>query len=340
MALSYEILGQPGGDNALLVRLDSGQRTDRLLFDCGEGCLAGLGLGEIRQIDHVLFSHLHMDHIGGFDSLFRAIFNRADRPNQVWGPPRTIEILHHRFRGFLWNLHAGQQGVWRVADVGADRVERAEFRAAEAFAAAHPLPAIPWVPPRGPALPDGPGWSVEAMEMDHQTPSLAYLVREAPRRNVDQARLAALGLAPGPWLNQLKQPAAPGATLEIDGRRFEQAALAAELLAETPGGSIAYLTDFLLDEAALARLVPWLRGCQTLVCESQYGPQDQQLAARHHHMTSVQAAELARRAGAGALVLFHLSQRYRPGEWPELLAAARRIFPAAAFPAHWRIEGG
>lgn len=336
MALGYEILGGPGEDNALLVRIDSGQGIARLLFDCGEGCLAGLGLGEIQQIDHLLFSHLHMDHIGGFDSFFRATFNRADRLNRIWGPPRTIDILHHRFRGFLWNLHAGQPGAWQVADIHPERIERAEFLAADAFAAARPLPAAP----RGPALLDEPGWSVEAMALDHQTPSLAYLVREAPRRNIDQARLAALGLAPGPWLNQLKQPAAPDAILEIGGRRYEHAALAAELLAETPGGSIAYLTDFLLDEEALERLAPWLRGCDTLVCESQYAPEDAELAARHHHMTSIQAAELARRAGAGALVLFHVSQRYRPGEWLALLDAARRIFPGAGFPAHWRLDAG
>jgi ribonuclease Z len=46
-------------------------------------------------------------------------------------------------------------------------------------------------------------------------------------------------------------------------------------------------------------------------------------------------ANLARRAGVDRLVLFHLSARYRPPEWREMLAAARAIFPNASFPAGW-----
>jgi len=42
------------------------------------------------------------------------------------------------------------------------------------------------------------------------------------------------------------------------------------LVTATPGDSVAYLTDFLLDEAAAERLAGALRGVGTVVCESQY----------------------------------------------------------------------
>jgi ribonuclease Z len=52
-------------------------------------------------------------------------------------------------------------------------------------------------------------------------------------------------------------------------------------------------------------------------------------------MTARQAATLAARAGVGRLVLFHLSERYRPPEWLELLEEARAVFPRTVFAEHW-----
>jgi ribonuclease Z len=46
---------------------------------------------------------------------------------------------------------------------------------------------------------------------------------------------------------------------------------------------------------------------------------------------------LAARAGVGQLVLFHLSDRYRPEGWRALLAEAQAVFSATRFPAHWSL---
>ena len=105
MSISWRVLGNAGSDNAAYARIETGQAVHRLLFDCGAGCPSALEPGEVRAIDRLIFSHLHMDHIGGFDTFFRANYNRPTKPVEVWGPPETIRILHHRFRGFLWNLY-------------------------------------------------------------------------------------------------------------------------------------------------------------------------------------------------------------------------------------------
>ncbi len=39
MSISYQILGQPGRNNALFVEINTGQSIHRLQFDCGEACL-------------------------------------------------------------------------------------------------------------------------------------------------------------------------------------------------------------------------------------------------------------------------------------------------------------
>lgn len=336
MSIAWRVLGGAGSDNAVDARIETGQAVHRLLFDCGEGCLLAVQPGEVRAVDHLLFSHLHMDHIGGFDAFFRANFNRATKLVEVWGPPETTRILHHRFRGFLWNLYEGEPGLWHVHDIYPDRIETARFKADEAFATAH---AMGTGARAGRLILDAPAYTVEAFQMDHQTPSLAYVVREKPRLNVDEARLAALGLAPGPWLRQVKEWA-PGdeAEIMIGGAPYEAEELRDALLVEAPGESLAYLTDFLLDEPAHERLAPALHAVGTVICECQYLDEDADLAARNYHMTPSAVAALARRADVGRLILFHVSDRYRRDGWMRILAEARATFPRTEFPPEWRMD--
>ena len=88
----------------------------------------------------------------------------------------------------------------------------------------------------------------------------------------------------------------------------------------------------------LARLTEALQGVGTVICECQYRHDDASLATRNYHMTTTQVGTLARRANVGRLVLFHLSDRYQPEQWRELLAEAQTVFPATAYPEHWSIR--
>ncbi|NTU86191.1 MAG: MBL fold metallo-hydrolase [Chloroflexales bacterium] len=336
MALHISILGAPGGDNALFVSVNRGQRIHRLLLDCGEVGLTALPLADVRGLDHLLLSHLHMDHIGGFDSLFRQTFSRGvDAPVHVWGPPETARIIHHRLCGFMWNLTEQLRGTWVVHDVGPERVVTTRYEAAEGFAVAHPAGETP----RAGAIIATDDYTVAALDLDHGTPCLGYLLREPPRRNVDPARLAALGLAPGPWLGAVRTPR-PGepSTVEIEGKARSLAELRAALITEAPGASLAYLTDFRLDAGELARLAEALGGVDTLVCEAQYRTANADLATRACHLTTAQAGALAATCGAGELVLIHISERYGRAELPAILAEARAVFPRARLPEAWTAD--
>ncbi|MDB5336901.1 MAG: Ribonuclease [Planctomycetaceae bacterium] len=334
MSITFDILGAPGRDNALLVRVDSGQSIERLLFDCGDGCLNAVPFSEIQAIDHLFLSHLHMDHIGGFDYFFRCVFNRETKLNQIWGPPETARILHHRFQGFLWNLHAEMSGTWRVTDISESEVSTTRFELSEAFAIAHEERSTA----RQPYLVENLNYVVEAHTMDHRTPTIAYVVREKPRSNIDTNRLAEMGLKPGAWMKHLKDPSDTTETVLIGGVSYSLTSLRESLIVETPGDSIAYLTDFLLDETAIARLAGILKGCQTVVCEGQYRHSDLELARKNHHMTTALTGQLARRAQVGNLILFHLSDRYNQHEWLEMLLEARAEFAATAYPVSWHLQ--
>jgi len=333
LGITYSVLGSPGRDNALLVQVDSGQATEKLLFDCGEGCLAGLSYSDVQAVDHLFFSHLHMDHVAGFDSYFRCNYNRSVKPNRIWGPPGTARILQHRFQGFLWNLHEEMAGRWDVHDIHPDRVQTSTFELTEAFSREHDGGTRPYKK----VILEGAGFEIEAVTMDHRTPTIAYILREKTRRNIDTSRLASMGLRPGPWLKHLKD--SPGVTdsVVIDGVTHDLEAIQKAILVESKGESIAYLTDFLLDEMAMDQLAESLRGCRTIVCESQYRHADMALADRNFHMTNVLTATLALRAQAGELVLFHLSDRYETTEWVDMLNEARLVFPNTRYPKHWNL---
>jgi ribonuclease Z len=333
MTIDFQILGAAGHDNALFVRIDSGQHLHRLLFDCGDNCLSALGIGEIQAIDHLLFSHLHMDHVGGFDSFFRLNYNRIVKPNMIWGPPETSAIMQHRFRGFLWNLE--NEGTWLVNDIYPDRVVESRFEARESFGELHPMGVRQVINP----LIENDDYTITALQMDHRTPSMAYILRERPRLNIDTVKMSIMGLRPGAWIADVKDPK-PGTPnqIELGGKKYETAWLRNELLFETPGKSLAYLTDFLLDDAAHRRLVAALRGVTIMVCESQYRSADMELARKNYHVTAIQAATLAKDAGVGQLVLFHLSERYRNYEWMEILHEARGVFPNTSYTKQWELD--
>jgi ribonuclease Z len=333
MSITHRILGSAGRDNALLVQIDSGQSIERLLFDCGEGCVSELSFAEILGIDDLFFSHCHMDHVGGFDSFFRCTFQRDTRPNRIWGPPGTARILQHRFQGFLWNLHEQMSATWCVSDVHPREIRKTAFELREAFAVPHDLGTQPY----DRMISDAGGFTVDAVTMDHRTPTLAYVVREKVRRNIDPSRLASLGLRPGPWLKQLKETSETSARMVIDGVTHSIDELQRALFIETPGDSIAYLTDFLLDDAAMDRLTDALRGCRVLICEGQYRHVDLELARKNYHMTTVLAATLAQRARVEELVLFHVSDRYQRDGWMERGQASLSKQPLPACVGHGMI---
>lgn len=333
--IHFQILGQAGQDNALWVCLDTGQGMVRFLFDCGENTASSLPFSKVYALEHLCFSHLHMDHIAGFDSLFRQLYPRERKPNLIWGPIKTAQIMQHRFQGFLWNFHqGGPQATWQVNEWSSQILSSSRFELSEAFAQRHHH--IP-LERNSNLLLDDPLFTLEALEMDHHTPSLAYVLREKPKRKVNTAHLAQMGLKGGTWLRDLKAGNLEAQSLQ--GLSQSPQTLERELIEEVAGDSIAYLTDFILDDLAMFRLEPLLRGVQTLVCECQYLDQDLELAIKNRHMHASAVAKLAARAQVGQLILIHLSDRYKRDGWLQILAQARAVFPHTIFAKHWTLEG-
>jgi ribonuclease BN (tRNA processing enzyme) len=81
---------------------------ERMLIDCGPGAvrsLAEFGI-DFMDIDRIVFTHFHLDHISDFGAfLFASKYHEAPRKRDltVWGPPGT----HDMYRKFI-DLYGSQ----------------------------------------------------------------------------------------------------------------------------------------------------------------------------------------------------------------------------------------
>ena len=74
----------------------------RILIDAGTG-VGDLTLAEMRQIDHVLLTHAHLDHVAALPLMLDAVSSLRCTPVQVHALPATIAALQaHIFNTVIW----------------------------------------------------------------------------------------------------------------------------------------------------------------------------------------------------------------------------------------------
>lgn len=329
MALHYEVLGKKNEDNALAVQIDTGQKIHNLLFDCGN-CINTRSFGELLNTDFLFFSHFHMDHIAGFDAYFRALFNRENKQNVIYGSPESADILQHRFQAYVWNLCADYQVSWFVKEIHNDKIITYRFELNEAFKTKY---FVSEEEITNHVILETKEYKIQAHLLNHQIPSVAYLVEEKEKQNIDTQKVIEMGLSMGAWLQEVKNGTL--SEIEIQGKKYEVAELRKDILQITKGQNIAYLTDFLWDDATKKLLKQVLKEKELVICEAQYLHEDLELAIKNYHTTVVQTAEIMKEANIGQLILFHISQRYNQNQCIQLLEQARKIFPHTDFPKGW-----
>lgn len=335
MSISYQVLGKPGWDNGLMVWIDSGTESSRMLFDCGENILKDLEQRTIKSIDYLFFSHLHIDHAAGFDYFFRRNYDREKKPVYVYGPEDTAAIIQRRLRGFKWNLVKGVPGLWYITDIKEKGCSTFLFKTSEGYSVKHRSGEIPFTG----TLIDNTHFSVKSVLLDHIIPSAAYFIKEKPSININKKSLAETGLPPGPWLEKIRNMnVSPDENVFIGGKSLNVKYLRHKLLEKSEGESIGYLTDFKYTSETKSLIKEVFKKCDTMVCESQYLSNEKKYAAKNHHMTARQAAYLAKTCGAKKLILFHISDRYRTKDYTLLINEARGIFPETFLPSEWKVR--
>lgn len=309
------------GDPALFIeRL---HHREAILFDCGD--LSPLSARDLLRVSHLFVSHMHMDHLIGFDALLRVSIGRG-KTIRVFGPTGIAERIHHKLQGYEWDLSHRYSEHLRieVTEIGEDGPVRA---AAFSFERRFAWKSI--VPPPGPELDAGGALLVRTATLEHHGPCLGFVLSEPAHANVWKSKLAERDLSTGPWLQQLKAavladdagdtpiPMPSGGQLPLSALR--------DLVSLSEGQKVAYVTDVADMPQNRAAIIELARGSDLFFLEARFAAADAAQARDRAHLTTAACGEIARAAGVRRLEPFHFSPRY-DGEEERMLAEVTAAF--------------
>jgi ribonuclease Z len=163
-------------------------------------------------------------------------------------------------------------------------------------------------------------YRLAAFAVSHGVSALGWSLIEGTRPGrFDVEAANALGVPNGPQRGELQR----GTAVSLpDGRSVKPE----QVLGQPRPGRKVVITG---DTAPTDELVEAAWRADVLVTEATFAEEERERAAETLHQTATQAAEIARRAGAGMLALTHLSNRYFG---PEIAREARAIFPETVVP--------
>ncbi len=252
---------------------------EHILIDCGEGTQRQLRLANIHpaNIDKILITHWHADHILGLPGLLQtASASVKDKEIYIYGPKKTREkfkkiIEISPYRPSL-NVHVEENKMM---------IESEKY-------------------------------SIESLYMTHSTPCLAYSFKEKDKRKINLEYTKKFGLIQHPLLGELQK----GKTIVYEGKKItpEKATIIKK------GIKVTIILDTLMCENA----IKIAKDSDLLICESTFSKEEEELAKEYKHLTSEQAALIAKKAKVKQLILAHFSQRYQ--DIQKLEKEAKKIF--------------
>ncbi len=321
------LVNDPFHDPCLYINLIFENRA--ITFDLGD--INNLTPKQILKISHCFISHTHIDHFAGFDLLLRLLLGR-DKTVHLFGPENFLNNIEGKLAAYTWNLAANYAESLTIiaTEVTPDGRRTQTYRCSECFtASADPVCRQSNSEP----LLAEPGFSVSAVILDHDIPCLGFRLDERFHINIKKSALTALGLEPGPWLNDFKQAlyaVGPEDTEIIyhgtnGDQLFRVKGLADEIAVITPGQTITYITDVIADDKNMDKMIEFAKDTDHLFMETYFLEKDRETARIKCHLTARQAGRIAGLANAKRLTTFHYSPRYSD-QADELEQEARQAY--------------
>ncbi len=147
----------------------------------------------------------------------------------------------------------------------------------------------------------------------HGTPCNSYSFVKKGQLRIDKKKLEKNKIKTGVHLKELKN----GKDIIYKSKKYS----AKNLTYREGDKKVSFVLDSKFDE----KVAKFVDNSNLLICDSTYGSDNKELAREHKHLTSEQAANIAKKANAQKLVLTHLSGRYDLKN-KTILEEAKRIF--------------
>jgi ribonuclease Z len=154
---------------------------------------------------------------------------------------------------------------------------------------------------------------LESESMNHGTPCNAYSFVLKKKIRIDKKKLEKFKISPSPLLQKLKQ----GKDIVYKNKKY----LAKNLTYQEKEKKISFVFDTSYDK----KISSFAKESDLLICESTFSSEEEDKAKEFKHLTSKQAAEIAKKSKSKKLILTHISQRYSKNI-EEILFQAKKYF--------------
>lgn len=243
---------------------------ENILIDCGEGTQRQFRKAKINpcKLTRILITHFHGDHILGLPGLFQTlVLSGYSKILQVYIPKGTRHYLDLICKMFVWR---------EKLKIQINEIEKGKFLETKDFL-------------------------VEALPMSHETPCLAYSLKEKNKIRIKKDKLKKYKLH-GAIIGEL----ARGKDIIWNNKKIK----VSSLTYMQKGKKI----SFIFDTEINSNCYKISENADLIISEAVYINNDKELAKEYKHLTAEQAGEIAKKARAKKLVLTHLSQRYDGSE--------------------------
>ncbi len=160
---------------------------------------------------------------------------------------------------------------------------------------------------------------IETLPMSHGIPTQAYSIIIKEQRRIDKAKLKKLKLPNSPLIGELQR----GKDIKHNGKTIK-------------AKDITYIQEgkkltIILDTSENNNILELSKDSNLLICESTYSAEEEAQAQEYKHLTTTQAAQIAKKSKSKALALVHISQKHHH-RLPQLLKEARKVFKNTIIP--------
>lgn len=154
---------------------------------------------------------------------------------------------------------------------------------------------------------------ISAEKMTHTIPCNSYVFVKKGKRRIDKAKLKEEKIPSGIFLKKLKE----GKDIVYNGKKY----YAKKMTFSEEDKKI----SFILDTSFNKKIIPFAKNSDLLICESTFSSELEKKAGEYKHLTSSQAAKVAKESNSKKLFLTHISQRYE-NDKKKILGEAKKIF--------------